>query len=297
MKFLSFLVVLALSFLVSSCSSENPTLQTNYQIGYGALDVLAEQSRFPEMAVPSEPFEVIVYLKNNAGYELRNVKVTLAGLDKDKVELSSALSEIGSLEGRSTFNPGGETRDIRFNGIVKRLTLAGQDKRKDKYEVLLEYDSIVELSTDVCIKTSLHDVSDAGCSATTTRFDGQGAPIAFTNFNHEGYGTSQRFTFSIANEAQGQARKYTILSAFMGGQPLACNFVDAEIPLYYVLEESKDQQRVDVSCHIDLDLETASYETPLQVKVGYSYEQRIPKEVSIRGQSVQSAVVDERLLG
>lgn len=289
-------LIIVFVLFVSSCS-ESQTLQTNFRTGYGDLNVVADQSRFPEMGTPSEPFNVIVSLSNGAGYDLTAVKVTLAGLDRDKVELVSDLEEVGFLEGRSTFNPGGDTREVRFTGIVKQLALTGQDKRKDKYVVLLEYDSIVELATDVCIKTSLHDVSDAGCQSNSPRFSGQGAPVAFNDFNHEGYGTSQRFTFQLENAGQGRALKYTILSAYLGGKPIACNFIDSDVSQQFVLEEQRDQQGAAISCYAELEAEGVSYETPLQIKVGYSYEERIPKEVSIRGQSVQSVVVDERLLG
>ncbi len=287
------LIVLSVG-LIAGCSSENQRgALINYRAGISEL-YITDDSQFPTQVSNTDLFLSRVVVQNRAAYPLTDVRVGMVGLDGDKIVLDQTEQELDDLEGRSLTYPEGDRREVVFQGRVEALRLAGDDGRKDAYQVYVSYASIVELSEDLCISGASMILADGGCSPTDTPqgLSGQGAPLAITDLYSSAIGNSGQIRFTLENRGRGDAIYAGIESATLGGTPIQCQFLAP----YSARFEFQSKKSVDVSCSFELQEGSKSYLSPFYVKMRYGYRLWEEESVTIRRVGAVSAPIDDMFL-
>ncbi len=290
---MGFVLVLIL-LVISGCSSGNDNgILVNFKSGISEIQI-TDDSQFPSQVSNTDLFIARVVVQNRAAYELSNVKVGLVGLDADKITLENTEQELDNLEGRSLTYPEGDRREVVFSGQVATLKLASDDGRKDAYQVYVNYDSVVEVSEDMCLSGASMILADGGCIPTDTPrgLSGQGAPLAITNIYSQAIGTNGQIRFTLENRGRGDAVYANLNDATLGGKPIVCQFL-APYPARFEFQSKKS---VDVSCSFELQEGSKSYLSPFYVNMRYGYRLWQEELVTIRKVGVGVAPIDERFL-
>ncbi len=293
-SFFGFFVLVIGSLMLVSCSSNEGTRDVyDFRSGISEVRIL-EDSTFPREVSNFDPFVVRLIVQNRAAYDISNVKIGIAGLDSDKIKLDLTEQDVPEFFGRSLSYPEGDRREVVFSGAVARLKLAGDDGRRDKYQVYMNYDSIVELADDLCVSGASMIVSDGGCTVSDSPkgLSGQGAPLAITDVYSQAVGDRGQIRFTLENRGSGDAVYAVMNRATLGGVPISCQFLGP----YPARFEFGSEDRADVSCSFDLQQSGRSYLSSLYVQIGYGYRAWEEHEVTIRRVGSGGGALDERLL-
>ncbi len=295
MKLTSILVLLVLSLVVVGCSrggSNGPPV-TDFKTGIKELNVLT--AGFPQTVYQNNRFQARLTLKNDAGYDAENIKVSLVGLDRNAVDVTEQIKAVDSLPGRTMLSPEGSESLILFDGTVKPLII-GQEMNNQKFLILVSYSSKVEFSPTICVDSGLYSVG-SGCdfkevkpsdrnSVKLKSFSGQGAPIQFTNLQvipYTGTNSELELRMKISDQGHGNVKSLRLGTAVLGGVPLVCEFKGSQVlqPERVEFVTADRLQEMDLVCSGRLDSSLA-YESALFVELYYDYQFTEHKTLEIR---------------
>ncbi|MBU0470495.1 MAG: hypothetical protein KKA62_02835 [Nanoarchaeota archaeon] len=276
-KHLEIIVVLAISILLVSCTSQESTLEQNFKTGTPDVQILSFGS---DAAYQEKLFKLPVELHNALGYDIKNVKVAIVGLDRNYVELTNYEEDLPMMEGKSALNANGGTERIEFEGFLKKL-LPGLEKNQQDYRIFVNYDSKLEFFPTICVSASQYPgIDDGGCKAGgKMSFNGQGAPLAVTEMEIVP-GQETELRLILRNRGQGEVGKITLGTATIGGRPMFCEFRDSDSENPKEGLFSKTKTEIHLVCNSMIP-GTASYETPLFIELFYNYEINFKKKLEI----------------
>ncbi len=283
---LIFGVVLLVVVLISGCGGESQnTLQKNYKIGYNGLTLVVDEQRSPSVVYQDRPFSLAMTIYNRAGYEAKNVRVSLGSYDQTFLSVPNSQQQFPLIEARSAFtDDNGGRADLLFNGKI--LGLHGSEERRENYRLYVSYDSKIEFAPTICVNTAPYSVFDSGCSmpAKPVSFSGQGASLAITSMEEIVVGAENpelELRLHLEDRGQGQIKSMKLGQARLGNVPLACQFRNMINNADSGVSFKKDQREGDVICTATLS-EKYSYDTPLFVELSYNYEFSVVRQVTIK---------------
>ncbi len=279
-------IVLIVILFVSGCGGDTPnTLQKNYKLGYGSLALVVDEQRSPSVVYQHRPFSLALTLYNRAGYEAKNVQVSMGSYDQTFISVPNPQQQFSSLEARSAFtDDNGGRADLSFNG--ETLDLHGSEERRENYRLYVSYDSKMEFAPTICVNTASYSVFDAGCQmpAKPLSFSGQGAPLAITKMEEIVVGAENpelELRLHVEDKGQGKIKSMRLGQARLGNVPLACSFRDMVVNEDKSFSFKKDKRDGEVICTATLS-EKYSYDTSLFVELLYNYEFSVARQVTIK---------------
>jgi len=269
------LFVLIVSLLLVSCGGEERSsgevAEIDYKQGSDGIQIEFLENLPPKTLFEESNSTIAARIVNVGAYDARSTEVTVIGLDQSKVEVLEAKKSTASLmEGKSLENPAGDQEILNFPIQVKQIT-DGADEEEMSYTVRANYLYTNELVDTVCINPSPYNTFDSGCDAPQQKtYHGQGSPLAVTKVEqvtNTGSESELRFTFTLTNRGNGQAKSATFRQATLGGTPLSCSFKETGTSTLTIDEE----EDILLVCKKTLGT-TSSYETSLFVQYDYRYE-------------------------
>lgn len=283
---LVFAVVLLLVVFISGCGSDTQnTLQKNYKLGYGSLGLVVDEARSSSVVYQHRPFSLGLTLYNRAGYEAKNVRVSLGSYDQTFISVANPQQQFPSIEARSAFtDDNGGRADLSFSGEL--LDLHGSEERRENYRLYVGYDSKIEFAPTICVNTAPYSVFDSGCSmpAKPVSFSGQGAPLAITSMEEIVVGAENpelELRLHLEDKGQGRIKSMKLGQARLGNAPLACQFRNMIENVDGGVSFKKDQKEGEVICTATLS-EKYSYDTSLFIEMFYNYEFSVVRQVTIK---------------
>lgn len=286
-------VTIIVSLFLFGCQGDS-SVDQNFRTGF--LDV-ALSTEGTNKIYQDDQFDLMVLIHNQLGYDIKNVAVSLVGLDEAFVEVYSPQRNIDVLEGRSKqFESGGEER-LLFETYIKSLPLGVIDEMKNLYRIFVKYDSEIILTEDVCIRPGLYTgVDDGGCKAGENAqkdplqegkntLNGQGAPVGFSEAEViSKVGSEVELRLKLVDQGRGSGGKVgtvTLIEAALGGKNLNCEFRKAGGAGKQIMFDSSETE-ISLVCRGALGRESSySYVTPLTIKLQYDYESSIQEELFI----------------
>ncbi len=279
-------VVLVVILFVSGCGGETQnTLQKNYKLGYGSLGLVVDEPRSPSVVYQHRPFSLALTLFNRAGYEVKNVQVSMGSFDQTFISIPNPQQQFSSLEARSAFtDDNGGRADLSFNGEI--LDLHGSEERRETYRLYVSYESKIEFAPTICVNTAAYSVFDAGCQMPTkpVSFSGQGGPLAITSMEEIVVGAENpelELRLHIEDKGQGKIKSMRLGQARLGNVPLVCTFRDMIENDDKSVSFKKDKRAGEVICTATLS-EKYSYDTSLFVELFYNYEFSMARQITIK---------------
>ncbi len=269
------LFVLIVSLLLVSCGGEERSsgevAEIDYKQGSDGIQIEFLENLPPKTLFEESSSTIAARIVNVGAYDARSTEVTVIGLDQSKVEVLEAKKSTAPLmEGKSLENPAGDQEILNFPIQVKQIT-DGADEEEMSYTVRANYLYTNELVDTVCINPSPYNTFDSGCDAPQQKtYHGQGSPLAVTKVEqvtNTGSESELRFTFTLTNRGNGQAKSATFRQATLGGTPLSCSFKETGTSTLTIDEE----EDILLVCKKTLGT-TSSYETSLFVQYDYRYE-------------------------
>ncbi|MEK6969664.1 MAG: hypothetical protein AABW48_04510 [Nanoarchaeota archaeon] len=286
-------VMVIISLFMFGCQGNVPTDQ-NFRTGF--LDV-AVSTEGTNKIYQEDQFDLMVLIHNQLGYDIKNVAVSLVGLDEAFIEVYSPQKTIDTLEGRSNLFETGEEERLLFETYIKSLPPGIIGEVRNLYRVFVKYNSEIILTEDVCIRPGLYTgVDDGGCKAGENAqkdplqegkntLSGQGAPVGFSEAEViSKVGSEVELRLKLVDQGRGNDGKVgtvTLIEAALGGKNLNCEFRKAGGAGKQVMFDSSETE-VSLVCRGALGRESSySYVTPLTIKLQYDYEFSIQEELFI----------------
>ena len=276
-----FILVFVILFIIGCGGGESGTA-TNFKQGVGELQFKSLPNAPPERIYQGSGFKIILEASNHAAYDLKDVEVSIVGLNEKYFALTNRQHVIPLMVGKSLLTPIGDVQFLEFSGASNML-FENANEYTGNYFLKAKYHSIMEFGDTVCIQPSLYDVADAGCKVQERKsYGGQGAPLAVTDIEEiiypSGAGGEVEFRIKLANRGNGMVKSIVLGKANLGSEEMECEFKGKDVSVAegtvytqksVVLKE--ENQEALVICKTFLK-DQSSYTTTLGVDFGYEYE-------------------------
>ncbi|HJN56376.1 MAG: hypothetical protein QF436_02660 [Candidatus Woesearchaeota archaeon] len=265
----------------------------------------------PENVFEDDVFPIAIRLENKGAFNIEEEKgILVFGFEKQYVEATKegdGEKQKFKIEGKSVFNPDGDTEFITIDAKVKKIGSQSESRASTilatacyRYETLL--------GTSACIDADIYgaEVRKKACTIKDLSFgNGQGAPVAITKIEtrmlpqEDDNRIKPQFLIHVENEGNGEvirpgkyenactsgALEYEDLNrmnikALLSGEELDCSLgLDEEPENIIRLRDKKDIVR----CTLEEGIEKSegAYTAQLKVELDYGYSFTISKDITI----------------
>lgn len=272
------LILIITILLLVGCSGETSTnvSEQNYKQGYTEPTISLLKNAPPDKIFPQSNFVMIANVDNQAAYDITNTKLKILGIDGQYFRTDRDEEIIGTMQGRSVFNPQGDKKYVEFNGFAGQL-FQNSNSYTGNIFLVLSYSSKVEFSHTVCINPKLYEVHSTNCQTQdTASFSGQGAPVGVSSIKQivapMGGRSSIEFRITIQNSGSGEAKKINLGEIKLGGTKMDCQFKGQSLAIKSI-NLKKNEKQTTIICKKTLDDQNA-YTTTLTMDLTYDYEKK-----------------------
>ncbi len=171
----------------------------------------------PTRIYEADPLNIIVKYSNKGATTVEAGRLYISGYDQAYIDFMPRETSMGSLEGRSIYNPEGLMFDTyEFSDPRVRMP-ANVDVFPQTFKITGCYKYRTEASAEVCIDPDplRVDVEDKVCIVHDVGLGSQGAPVAVTSVQEDIARDRVNFKVSISNVGGG-----TVLSSHQGIVPI-----------------------------------------------------------------------------
>ena len=308
MKALFIIITLAVSIMVTSCSSSTPSAAplTNYRSGSDGMAVTFVSKMPPQQIKEKSTFGVGIQLSNKGAYDINNGILVLSGYDPSLVTINQGqgysqsynIKENINLQGKSGFNPTGSMDMVFFEGSSKELP-ASSTKQDITFVATMCYPYETIASSDICIITDVANLASTikpVCAVSDViNIQPQGAPVNVakiepTIFNENG-DLQAKLKIYVVNSQKGEVRSKdsyfkdckgpalktedvnrVLIQAYIGNKKMDC-------PDYVIVISGKDTNYAE--CTTTIDRQQQNYLTTLRVVLDYGYVTTQSNKVTI----------------
>jgi len=278
-------LLLILLIVISGCTSSQSSLlsQQEFRNGIREAELTLLENAPPQDVFPNSNFKIIVNVRNNAAYNLRNGLLKLVGLTQEYFMIDQAEQMVPELEGRGITNPSGDQEFIEFSLSSGELLPSAQS-RSEQYLVKFQYESSVEFSDTICINPNLYDIYASGCKVEPSKtYSGQGAPLVISSMEEvisPGQDPFVEIRLTLKNRGRGEVEKIHLNAVRLGGKDLNCQFADETGSDLKDITLSKNNQETLLKCSTILETQNA-YATSLFASFTYDYSVSLNKRINL----------------
>ena len=270
--------------ITSGCTSKQPSFsQQEFRNGIREAELTLLENAPPQDVFPGSNFKIIVNVKNNAAYNLRNGLLKIVGLTQEYFTIDQAEQIVPELEGRGLTNPSGDQEFIEFSLSSGEL-LPSAERRSEQYLVKFQYESSVEFSDTICINPNLYDIYESGCKIEPSKtYSGQGSPLVISNMEEvvsPGQNPFVEIRLTLKNRGKGEVGKIHLNAARLGGKDLNCQFSDETGSDLKDITLSKKNQETLLKCTTILETQGA-YATSVFASFTYDYSVSLNKRINL----------------
>ncbi|MFH2020809.1 MAG: hypothetical protein ABIJ34_05310 [archaeon] len=305
------LISLVIILFIVSCTSNSGNVKLEKDIYKGTSGIVLNFFDMPKEVFENEELTYSVKIENKGPYPVANAKL-LVSLEKGYAEfkdngLHYYLKNDINMDGKTIYNLFDDFKLV--NLPIKILTLDAQSETHDSVILTtLCYDYEGQLYTDICIDTDPHGLTpgNKACAQQTSisLSEGQGGPVVISKIDTKMLMDDDvirpQFKINIVNQGKGTVTRPGAGAEVCDNNPLSrqsyntISLSDVEIsgrkmssgqieciPSDLILRNEEDFLTCTVTKQSGIPRTTASYLTPLQIKIKYGYTQSTSKEISI----------------
>jgi len=295
MKLILFFLILTL--ILSACDSGSANDPRNFRVGTNGLTMRFIDSAPPDEIPENQIFTIAAELKNDGASDITDGLV-LIRVEDDLVSLAHSGNAMPlSLKGKSISNPYGE--EYFLEATAQSHPIALTSLQETTVSLLSCYSYQTKFQDEICVKPEINAVSivPESCTSETIQGSSQGGPVAVTKVEpkpllsqsgarrvqlkidiaHKGTGV---LTLPVDTRdlcSSGTIRRESFnrvqITGSLGPRPLRCQR-DGEIRL--------EDEKGSIVCEVDVIGEGASFNSPININLAYTYMDSISKTINIK---------------